>query len=83
MNSEGIWWKAKKNDLAKDVNEDEWTKPADYKSGSKASNEIDQIAKQNHMSTDIKRAVFQAIVNSEDYLQAFEQLMRLNLKKTQ
>ena len=58
MNSDGIWWKAKKNDKAQDVNEDEWTKPADYKSGSKASNEIDQIAKQNHMSTVIKRAVF-------------------------
>ena len=35
------------------------------------------------MVTDVKKAVFQAIVNSDDYLQAFEQLMRLNLKKTQ
>ena len=35
------------------------------------------------MVTDVKKAVFQAIVQSEDYLQAFEQLNRLNLKKTQ
>lgn len=35
------------------------------------------------MSNDVKKAVFQAIVSSEDYLQAFEQLSRLGLKKTQ
>jgi nucleolar MIF4G domain-containing protein 1 len=35
------------------------------------------------MVTDIKKAVFQAIVGSEDYLEAFEKLNSLNLKKTQ
>lgn len=34
------------------------------------------------MVTDIKKAVFQAIVGSEDYLEAFEKLNHLNLKKT-
>ena len=52
----------------KDQDDDEWKKPTDYKSNSKAATEIEQIAKQHHMSTDVKRAVFQAIVNSEDYL---------------
>jgi nucleolar MIF4G domain-containing protein 1 len=46
-------------------------------------NEIAQAAKKHHMVTDVKKAVFQAIVNSEDYLQAFESLVRLNLKKSQ
>ena len=35
------------------------------------------------MSNDVKKAVFQAIVQSDDYLQAFEQLNRIGLKKTQ
>ena len=35
------------------------------------------------MNTDIKKAVFQAIVGAEDYLQAFENVTRLNLKKQQ
>lgn len=36
-----------------------------------------------HMIGDIKKAIFQAIMSSDDYLHAFEQLMHLNLKKTQ
>ena len=35
------------------------------------------------MYTDVKKSVFSAIVNADDYVQAFESLMRLNLKKTQ
>ena len=35
------------------------------------------------MNTDIKKAVFQAIVGADDYVQAFENCVRLNLKKEQ
>ena len=35
------------------------------------------------MVTDVKKAIFQAIMMSDDYLHAYEQLMHLNLKKTQ
>lgn len=35
------------------------------------------------MNTDVKKAVFQAIVGAEDYLQAFENVTRLNLRKQQ
>ena len=48
----------------------------------KQSNAIADLAKKHHMATDIKKAVFQAIVGSEDYLEAFEKLNHLNLKKT-
>jgi len=54
----------------------------DFKSQSKTSNVIADLAKKHHMATDIKKAVFQAIVGSEDYLEAFEKLNHLNLKKT-
>ena len=46
-------------------------------------NQINKIAKKHNMYTDVKKSVFSAIVNADDYLQAFESLMRLNLKKTQ
>jgi nucleolar MIF4G domain-containing protein 1 len=43
--------------------------------------EIMDVARKQHMNTDIKKAVFQAIVSAEDYVQAFENVTRLNLKK--
>ena len=45
--------------------------------------EILEVARSQHMNTDVKRAVFQAIVGSEDYLQAFEAVTRLSLRKQQ
>ena len=35
------------------------------------------------MVTDVKKAIFRALMSSDDYLHAYEQLMHLNLKKTQ
>ena len=37
----------------------------------KESNEIDNVAKKLSMSTDVRKAVLQALVSSEDYLHAF------------
>jgi nucleolar MIF4G domain-containing protein 1 len=78
------WWKDDGEAYVDDENLlEQWRKPTDWKSGSKVSNEVQSAAKKHHMITDVKKAVFQAIVQSEDYLQAFESLNRLNLKKTQ
>ena len=80
------WWKHNQDDQAEgenDSEEENWNKHTDWKKESKLANKIEEVAKKHHMVTDVKKAVFQAIVSSEDYLQAFEQLMRLNLKKTQ
>jgi hypothetical protein len=35
------------------------------------------------MTTDIKKIVFQAIIISNDYIEAFQNCQKLNLKKTQ
>jgi len=35
-----------------------------------------------HLVTDVKKAVFKAIMSADDYLHAYEHLMQLNLKKT-
>ena len=82
LSSQKAWWKS-----GEDGDDEEglssWQTPTDWKKDSKNSNEVQSVAKKHHMITDVKKAVFQAIVQSEDYLQAFEQLNRLNLKKTQ
>lgn len=44
---------------------------------------MQELAKKMHMNTEIKRAVFQAIMGAEDYMQAFENCIKLNLKKEQ
>jgi nucleolar MIF4G domain-containing protein 1 len=36
-----------------------------------------------HMSTEIRKAIFSSIISADDYVQAFENLVRLNLKKQQ
>ena len=74
------WYKSTQQSDSED--EDQVAKAVDFKSQSKASNVIADLAKKHHMATDIKKAVFQAIVGSEDYLEAFEKLNHLNLKKT-
>lgn len=47
------------------------------------SDAINSSAKNQHMTTDVKKAVFHAIMGAEDYLQAFENCERLSLKKEQ
>lgn len=41
------------------------------------------LAKEHHMNTDIRKAIFCTIMSSEDYVDAFEKLMKLNLKGKQ
>ncbi|CDW86880.1 nucleolar mif4g domain-containing protein 1 [Stylonychia lemnae] len=74
------WW-LPESDKAKAS--DKYQKPRDFKGESKQASDIIELAKTQHMNTDIKKAVFQAIVGAEDYIQAFENCTRLNLKKQQ
>lgn len=45
--------------------------------------EIVKLASQQRMTTPVKKAVFCILMSSEDYLDAFEKLLRLNLKNKQ
>jgi len=47
------------------------------------SDAILKLAKQQHMNTDIRRAIFCSIVSAEDYTDAFMKLIKLSLKKQQ
>jgi nucleolar MIF4G domain-containing protein 1 len=45
--------------------------------------EVLKLAQAQRMNTDIRRAIFCTIMSSEDYLDAFEKLLKLNLKGSQ
>lgn len=78
------WWLGTTESATRDEeSKSDFAKPRDFKSGSTQANDILELAKKQHMNTDIKKAVFQAIVGAEDYIQAFENCTRLNLKKQQ
>jgi nucleolar MIF4G domain-containing protein 1 len=47
------------------------------------STKIDRLLKKFKMTTDLKKKIFTAIINSTDYMDAFERLTRLNLKDDQ
>jgi hypothetical protein len=42
-----------------------------------------ELARQQHMNTEVKRAVFCVVMTAEDYLDAFEKVMRLELRGKQ
>ncbi|KAJ1664495.1 suppressor of glycerol defect [Coemansia sp. RSA 1646] len=42
-----------------------------------------QLARSQHMNTDVRRSIFVTLLSSDDYADAFDRLLKLNLKKTQ
>lgn len=67
------WWNMDPNadpDRLNDQLEDDlWNRPTEWKEGSRAAqNQISKVAKKHNMFTDVKKAVFSAIVNADDYL---------------
>lgn len=78
------WWLGSEAKIEEGKEEGKgFKKPKDFKGESSQANDILEIAKKQHMNTDIKKAVFQGIVGADDYIQAFENCIRLNLKKEQ
>jgi len=41
------------------------------------------LARKQKMNTDVRRCIFVVLLSSEDYVDAFERLMKLNLKDVQ
>ncbi|XP_078656265.1 nucleolar MIF4G domain-containing protein 1-like [Branchiostoma floridae x Branchiostoma belcheri] len=47
------------------------------------SEKISELARRQRMNTDLRRNIFAVVMTSEDYLDAFEKLLQLQLKKSQ
>ena len=83
----GSAWSLKENqdennnkELSTKTNENDSTS---LSNGEQFSEKILQLAKEQHMNTDIRRSIFCIIVSAEDYTDAFMKLMKLSLKKQQ
>ncbi|KAF9205931.1 suppressor of glycerol defect [Haplosporangium sp. Z 27] len=48
-----------------------------------AEDELLKLARKNKMNTDVRRSIFVVLMSSEDYIDAFERLIKLNLKEVQ
>ena len=75
------WWDP---NFSKETNaerkEDDFDQPVIFKK-TEVKNQVLELAKKLNITTDVKKAVLHAIVLSDDYLIAFENCQRLNLKK--
>ncbi|XP_069109794.1 nucleolar MIF4G domain-containing protein 1-like [Argopecten irradians] len=83
----GRWWVVGSAWTGRDQQQqrtDEATKVTDTTDITKgSSSKILDLARKQRMNTDIRRNIFCTIMSSEDYLDAFERLLRLGLKHQQ
>ncbi|KAJ1826563.1 suppressor of glycerol defect, partial [Coemansia sp. RSA 2599] len=56
---------------------------AQNEAGDSEMDRLMRLARQQHMNTDVRRSIFVTLLSSEDYADAFERLLRLDLKKNQ
>ncbi|KAJ2467560.1 suppressor of glycerol defect [Coemansia sp. RSA 2322] len=52
-------------------------------SGNSEMERLLKLARAQHMNTDVRRSIFITLLSSDDYADAFERLLKLDLKKTQ
>jgi len=89
---EGKWWLVGAS-WAGDASKNEQTKPKvslihkapghDSSSMENGLSDLVQLAREQRMNTDIRRAIFVTIMSSSDYEDAYLRLMKLKLKKVQ
>lgn len=63
--------------------DDEAKRKAKAKETATAASEIDTLAKEQRMNTDVRKAIFRSIVASEDCIDAFQRLLGLKLTSKQ
>lgn len=77
------WWDpSSKEEVAETAADESFKEPVLFQKA-EARNQVLDLAKKLNMTTDIKKAVLHAVVLADDYVQAFENCQRLNLKKQQ
>eukprot|EP00794_Sanderia_malayensis_P003193 gene3193-3665_t len=81
VKDKGRWWVIGSAWTGRDDEDDMMT--SDRQTNSTGYGEIIKIAKQQRMNTEIRKNIFCVMMSSEDYLDCFEKLLRLNLKDKQ
>ena len=81
----GASWRNETSDAAPKENEETKVDRADGLSEQEEDGEVDlfQLAREQRMNTDVRRAIFITIMSSTDFKEAHVRLLKLNLKKAQ
>ncbi|KAL9538476.1 hypothetical protein MBANPS3_010900 [Mucor bainieri] len=87
VETKGKWWlvgASWKDNLVGTSSKYSTTKmPEDLKKDQSLQEALLKLARKQGMNTDIRRTIFVTIMSSEDYLDAFEKLMKLGLSEVQ
>ncbi|KAJ1943489.1 suppressor of glycerol defect [Linderina macrospora] len=84
IETKGKWWLVGASWVGNQVGTESTAKQVSEKSSSNAEMErLLKLAKEQHMNTDVRRSIFVTLLSSDDYADAFERLLKLDLKKTQ
>ncbi|KAG0287627.1 suppressor of glycerol defect [Linnemannia gamsii] len=86
VGTKGKWWlvgSSWKNNMVGEESSRKSTSSATADDMLEAEDELLKLARKNKMNTDVRRSIFVVLMSSEDYIDAFERLIKLNLKEVQ
>ncbi|CAG8801846.1 12142_t:CDS:2, partial [Racocetra persica] len=82
IDTKGKWWLVGSSSTA-NVTDSQITYLTRHPESSSVSEAFLNLAKQQKMNTDVRRCIFVVLMSSEDYIDAFERLLKLGLKEVQ
>jgi nucleolar MIF4G domain-containing protein 1 len=80
IDTKGRWWIVGAAWTGRDPNE---ALPSESSKHDEKDNQLLKIAKSQKMNTDLRRSIFVVLMTSEDYIDAYERLLKLGLKDKQ
>ncbi|KAG0051184.1 suppressor of glycerol defect [Linnemannia elongata] len=86
VGTKGKWWlvgSSWKNNMVGEESSRKSTSSTTADDMLEAEDELLKLARKNKMNTDVRRSIFVVLMSSEDYIDAFERLIKLNLKEVQ
>ncbi|KAF9147052.1 suppressor of glycerol defect [Linnemannia schmuckeri] len=86
VGTKGKWWlvgSSWKNNMVGEESSRKSTSTTTADDMLEAEDELLKLARKNKMNTDVRRSIFVVLMSSEDYIDAFERLIKLNLKEVQ
>ncbi|KAJ3097562.1 suppressor of glycerol defect [Phlyctochytrium planicorne] len=83
IETKGKWWLVGAAWAGRDLQDTTKQQSAADSSGNTDSGYLLKLAKQSRMNTEIRKSIFVELMASEDYIDAYERIQRLNLKDKQ
>ncbi|KAF9919027.1 suppressor of glycerol defect [Linnemannia zychae] len=86
VGTKGKWWlvgSSWKNNMVGEESSRKSTSSTTADDMLEAEDELLKLARKNKMNTDVRRSIFVVLMSSEDYIDAFERLIKLSLKEVQ